>query len=451
MVKILIVEDEKRIIDSLLDAFKLEGYFAKGSNTIKEAQMNLYNEPFDIILLDLWLPDGDGMKLIEELNKNEIRPDIIVMTGHGTIEKAVNAIKLGAFDFIEKPLNLNRVLVSIKNCIKLRKTTCENIEIKNRGDETGEIIGESRAIKDVLQIIDKVAKTDGRVLITGENGTGKELVARLIHRRSLKKDQPFIKVNCAAIPKELIESELFGYEKGAFTGAVGLKYGKFELAHKGTIFLDEIGDMDLSLQAKILRVLQDGEFERVGSNKTIKVDVRVISATNKDIKKEVDEKRFREDLYYRLNVIPIYVPPLRERREDIILLVNYFLNKFCIKNNKKLKTIETEACKFLMALEWKGNVRELQNIIERIVILSSDEIIRKKDVENIIGHKEINIQEYHGEQLRALVAEFEKMVILKALQYSDGSIQKTAEHLGLERTGLYKKMERLGIKKWSER
>lgn len=376
--KVLIVEDEKRILDSLTEVLNLEGYTVSATNSIRQAKKNLWHEPYDIVLLDLWLPDGDGMSLLADLKELEGPPAVLVMTGHGSIDKAVNAVKLGAFDFLEKPLNLDRLLVTVRNCAALRRSLIENQAIRRQEPATA-VIGESAPIRKLIEMVDTVAPTAGRVLITGENGSGKELVARRLHDKSPRAGESFIKVNCAAIPGELIESELFGYEPGAFTGATALKYGKFELAHRGTIFLDEIGELPLSLQAKMLRVLQEKQFERIGGSKTYTVDVRIVAATNVSLEEAVAQGRFRADLYYRLNVVPIVLPPLRRRKEDIPLLVGHFL-AVCNERNSKKVQISPELLDFFIDYPWPGNIREMQNLLERMVILAEGDRLSLDDL-----------------------------------------------------------------------
>ena len=369
MQSILIVDDEKSIRESLTGILKDEGFSPTSVDNGETALEKLSEEKPDLVLLDIWMPGMDGLETLTKIR--EIYPEqlVVMMSGHGTIETAVRATKLGAYDFIEKPLSLEKVLLCIQNAVKVSQLVEENRELKAQIGKEHEMIGDSKPIKSLIQQIDIAAPTSGWILITGENGTGKELVARSIHYHSQRKTKPFVEVNCAAIPEELIESELFGHEKGSFTGATKQRRGKFDQAHQGTLFLDEIGDMSLKTQAKVLRILQEHKFERVGGNKTIEVDVRMIAATNKDLEQQISSGKFREDLYYRLNVIPFHVPPLRERKTDIPLLANHFLEYFCGKESRDIKILDQAALESLQAYSWPGNIRELKNLIERLVIM----------------------------------------------------------------------------------
>ncbi len=378
MAKILIIDDERAIRNTLKDILELEGYSVSVAENGKQGVEMAEKESFDLIYSDIKMPEMDGLEVLDKLNG--LCP-IVMISGHGTIETAVEAIKKGAFDFIEKPLDLNRLLVTTRNALAhkdLSKTIGEKTEeIKNlrkKVEKQHRMIGESPAILRVREIIDKVAPTEARVLITGENGTGKEVVARLLHAQSNRAQAPLVEVNCAAIPSELIESELFGHMKGSFTGAVKDRAGKFEQADGGTLFLDEIGDMSLDAQTKVLRALQESEITRVGSDKSVKVNVRVIAATNKDLKHEIERGTFREDLYHRLNVIPIHVPKLEDRREDIPLLVEYFAELICAEQGWKTKAFDAAAIRALQQRSWPGNIRELRNVVERLIILSGDPI-----------------------------------------------------------------------------
>ena len=378
MAKILIIDDERAIRNTLKDILELEGYSVSVAENGKQGVEMAEKESFDLIYSDIKMPEMDGLEVLDKLNG--LCP-IVMISGHGTIETAVEAIKKGAFDFIEKPLDLNRLLVTTRNALAhkdLSKTIGEKTEeIKNlrkKVEKQHRMIGESPAILRVREIIDKVAPTEARVLITGENGTGKEVVARLLHAQSNRAQAPLVEVNCAAIPSELIESELFGHMKGSFTGAVKDRAGKFEQADGGTLFLDEIGDMSLDAQTKVLRALQESEITRVGSDKSVKVNVRVIAATNKDLKHEIERGTFREDLYHRLNVIPIHVPKLEDRREDIPLLVEYFAELICTEQGWKTKAFDAAAIRALQQRSWPGNIRELRNVVERLIILSGDQI-----------------------------------------------------------------------------
>ena len=381
MSKILIVDDEQSIRRALREILEFEEFEVDEAENGKVALEKAKSEVYDIIFCDIKMPEIDGMEVLDELQRLKVESPVIMISGHGNIDTAVQAIKKGAFDFIEKPLDLNRILVTIRNArdksvlIEEKKTLRKTVK-KFKGSS---IIGETEVINDIKDMIMKVAPSDARVLVTGANGTGKELVARSLHDLSNRKGQSFIEVNCAAIPSELIESELFGHEKGSFTSAVKQKKGKFELASGGTLFLDEVGDMSPSAQAKVLRALQENVIQRVGGEKDIKVNVRVIAATNKDLKKEIDEGNFREDLYHRLAVIPIHVPSLNQRREDIPLLTNHFLSMICAEHGIPKKSIHDEALTALKKLDWSGNIRELRNVIERLIILGGD-VISSEDV-----------------------------------------------------------------------
>lgn len=378
---ILIVEDKESMLRMLEELFREEGFNVFKASDGPEALKKIRDEKIDVILTDLKLPSMDGIEILKEVKAIDPSIPVIVMTAYGSIETAVNAMKLGASDFITKPFNPDHLLMVIKRVLEGRKLLRENLLLK---EETSRkipvIIGKSAVMVELMQKVQKVARTKTTVLILGESGTGKELIAKAIHYLSDRSNYPFITINCAAIPRELLESELFGYEKGAFTGAESRKPGKFELADRGTVFLDEIGEMELSLQAKLLRILEDGMIERIGSVKPISVDVRIIAASNRDLSSEVTKGRFREDLFYRLNVFPIYVPPLRERKEDIPLLVEFFLKKFSQELKQPLKTITPEAMDVLLSYNWKGNVRELENTIERALILAEGDSIRPEHI-----------------------------------------------------------------------
>lgn len=380
MAKILIIDDERSIRNTLKDILEFEKHqVSLAENGLKGLEA-AQNEMFDLIFSDIKMPEMDGIELLTQLKEKDIEAPIVMISGHGNIETAVECIKKGAFDFIEKPIDLNRLLITVRNALEKKDLVVETKNLKKKTAKKYEMIGQSPALENVRQMIERVAPTEARVLITGENGTGKELVARLIHEKSNRANAPFVEVNCAAIPSELIESELFGHEKGAFTSAIRQRIGKFEQADNGTIFLDEIGDMSLSAQTKVLRVLQENELSRVGSDKSIKVNVRVIAATNKDLKKEIEKGNFREDLFHRLNVIPIHVPSLDERKEDIPLLVEHFTELICSEEGIHPKKFEQDAIKALQQHSWTGNIRELRNVVERLIILGSP-VITKEDVE----------------------------------------------------------------------
>ncbi len=379
MAKILVIDDEKAVRNSLKDILEYENHEVSLSEDGKQGIKELENNEYDITLCDIKMPDIDGIEVLEEAVKKGIDTRFIMISGHGTVDTAVEAIKKGAFDFIEKPLDLNRLLITVKNALEIGKLTAETKVLKKKVSKKYEMVGESDAVKHIKEIVDKVAATDARVLITGANGTGKELVAHRLHEKSNRCSRPFIEVNCAAIPSELIESELFGHEKGSFTSAHKQRTGKFEQANGGTIFLDEIGDMSLSAQAKVLRALQENKISRVGSDKQIKVDVRIIAATNKNLKEEIAAKRFREDLYHRISVILIHVPSLNERKDDIPILAEHFIKLISKEHGTAKKKIEPAAIKELQKINWTGNIRELRNVIERLMILC-DKKITAKDV-----------------------------------------------------------------------
>jgi two-component system nitrogen regulation response regulator NtrX len=374
MSKILIIDDERSIRNTLKDILEFEKHQLVLAENGKQGLELALSTPFDLIFSDIKMPEFDGIDLLNALLENCIEAPIVMISGHGNIETAVECIKKGAFDFIEKPIDLNRLLVTVRNALERNKLVNETKKLKKKVNNKYQMIGKSPAIEKVRNMITRVAPTDARVLITGENGTGKEVVARLLYEQSNRTDAPFIEVNCAAIPSELIESELFGHEKGAFTSAIKQRIGKFEQADGGTIFLDEIGDMSLSAQTKVLRVLQENELTRVGSDKNIKVNVRVFAATNKNLKKEIDLGRFREDLFHRLNVIPIFVPNLDQRKEDIPLLISYFCELICAEQGIQPKVFDIKAVEALQLRSWSGNIRELRNVVERLIILGGDKI-----------------------------------------------------------------------------
>lgn len=453
MKHVLIVDDEESIRSSLDGILQDEGYRTSVAASGEDALNLLREELPDLILLDIWMPGLDGIETLRRAR--DLAPDqlVIMMSGHGTIETAVKATKLGAFDFIEKPLSLEKLLLSIQNAFKIGQLVEENRSLKAKIAKDYDMVGESPEISLLKEQIAIAAPTSGWVLITGENGTGKELVARAIHNQSRRRDKPFVEVNCAAIPEELIESELFGHERGAFTGATTQRKGKFDLAHEGTLFLDEIGDMSLKTQAKVLRILQERKFERVGGSKTIEVDVRVIAATNKDLEEEIRLGHFREDLYYRLNVLPFHVPPLRERREDIPRLVLHFLSYFCGKEGRETKTISPAALSTLQGYSWPGNVRELKNIVERLVIMTPDTSIQETHLPPSMRLKKATAAENRGISLAGADAsnfkeakeEFEKEFILAKLEENDWNISRTAEAIDIERSNLHRKIKSYGI------
>lgn len=440
---VLVVDDEEGIRESLSGIFEDEGCAILTSNSGEEALELLREQSPDLILLDIWLPGIDGIKTLEEIKV--LKPDlpVIMISGHGNIELAVKATRMGAYDFLEKPLSLERVLLVAKRALERRTLEIENKALKKDLTRKYRLIGNSPKIDLLKEQINMAAQSNSRVLIMGESGSGKELVARLLHENSKSVGNPFIEVNCAAIPQELIESELFGHEKGSFTGAFESKKGKFELANGGTLFLDEVGDMSLSAQSKVLRIIETQEFQRVGGSKNIKVDVRIITATNKDLKEEVKKGNFREDLLYRLNVIPILVPPLRERKEDIPALVEHFLESFAAEYGKKQKKIAPDALKMLEAYDWPGNIRELRNVIERLVIMTPSDTITSKNL--IIA--EPTRQDYLAyKTLKEARDAFEKDFITKRLEENNWNVSKTAEILQTERSNLHKKIKAYNIK-----
>ncbi len=447
--KVLIIDDEESILQSISDILEDEGYQVAVATTARAGAQKLETESPDLLILDVWLPDEDGLVFLKRLRKENPTLPVIVISGHGTVEMAVQAIKLGAFDFLEKPLSYDRVVVTVANALRFRALEEENIRLKARFTGRG-LTGRSSLIERVRNEIMKVAATEATVLITGESGVGKEVAARMLHNLSRRAQGPFVAVNCAAIPDDLIESELFGYERGAFTGASTSKKGKFDLAHGGTIFLDEIGDMSLSAQAKVLRVLQEKCFERVGGTRTIQVDVRVVAATNKDLRREIEAGRFREDLYFRLNVVPIRIPPLRERPEDIPLLVEEFLEEFARHSGLGRKRISSGVLEVLCRYPFPGNVRELRNLIERLVIMSQGETIEVEDLPPEIlssvdppqGEEEPWFKCENFKQARAL---FEREFLRRKLAKHGGNISQTAEAIGLERSYLHRKLKSLGL------
>lgn len=444
---LLIVDDEPNIRKSLGRLLSLEGYRVLQAPGGREALDLLAQRTVDLVLLDVLMPELDGLATLEALRKDQLDVPVVMMSGNATIESAVRATRMGALDFLEKPLSTDKLLITIGNVLRLSQLRQENAELAARAGASGEMIGASQRMREIGALLRKIAPTQARVLITGANGTGKELVARAIHRQSGRASGPFIKLNCAAIPSELIESELFGHEKGAFSGAIKARRGKFELADGGTLLLDEIGDMSLSAQAKVLRVLQESEFERVGGSETMRVDARVIAATNKDLQAEIDAGRFREDLYYRLAVVPIALPPLADRREDIPALARHFLAQVCEQNGFRPMRISEDAIGRLMGRAYRGNVRELRNVVERLAILSAGEEIGLEDVQAVFGEETPRRvrREAAGQSLKTQLAESERQILLEALAAERGNVAAAARALGLERSHLYKKMRQHGI------
>jgi two-component system nitrogen regulation response regulator NtrX len=450
---ILVVDDEQDIRTSLAGILEDEGYRTVFAKDGAEALETARRERPDLVLLDIWMPKMDGLETLQKLK--EVHPSlaVVMMSGHGTIETAVRSTKLGAFDFIEKPLSLEKVLVTVRNGLDTGRLRAENEALRTFSFKGHEMVGEAPVIRKLQEQIRLVAPTGASVLITGENGTGKELVARAIHFHSPRRDRAFVEINCAAIPEELIESELFGHEKGAFTGAVAQKKGKFDLADGGTIFLDEIGDMSLKTQAKVLRILQERKFERVGGTKTVEVDVRVIAATNKVLEEEIRAGHFREDLFYRLNVVPFTVPPLRDRKDDIQLLAEHFLAIFARREGQERRTILPETAEILKRYDWPGNVRELRNIVERLVIMTPGRVITPAHLPDSIAgaslHRDGSPARPGGAieigTLREAREEFEKEFIIQKLEEHGWNISKTAEAIELERSNLHRKIKSYGI------
>jgi two-component system nitrogen regulation response regulator NtrX len=444
MAKILIIDDESSIRTALANILHDEGHQTTEAESGEAAIAQFVREEFDLIILDLWLPGIDGMVVLERFRAAGA-PPVIVISGHGNVDSAVRATRLGAYDFLEKPLSLERVLLTVNHALADRKLRDQVRDLRRHTALEEILIGESDVMKRLDDAIRSAAPSNSRVLITGENGSGKEIVARTLHRLSHRADQAFVDVNCAAIPKDLIESELFGHRKGAFTGAIDDRKGKFELADGGTLFLDEIGDMSLEAQAKVLRVLQEQTFQKVGGQQAITVDVRVLAATNKNLENEIAAGNFRSDLFYRLNVIPIDVPPLRARSNDVILLAEYFLRRFAAETGMPKKRLSAGAASKLRAYHWPGNVRELRNVVERIAILTTGESIEPEDIQ--LGTRGSLPAEVDGKlTLREARDEFEKQYILSRLREFAGNVSRTADALGVERSNLYRKLHAYGIR-----
>jgi two-component system, NtrC family, nitrogen regulation response regulator NtrX len=445
MARILIVDDEQSIRRTLGGILEDEGHQTVRCESGEEALAEYARGEFDLVLLDVWLPGIDGLAVLERMRSVNGAPPIVLISGHGTIDAAVKATRLGAFDFLEKPLSLERVLLTVHHALSERKLREEVNSLRQQMSLEELLIGESDPIRRVEEQVRSAAPSNTRVLITGENGSGKEIVARMIHRFSRRAEGPFVDVNCAAIPEELIESELFGHRKGAFTGAIDDRKGKFELANGGTLFLDEIADMSLKTQAKVLRVLQEQTFQKIGSQQTTSVDVRVVAATNKELGEEIAGGRFREDLYFRLNVIPIHVPPLRERGDDVILLANHFLRRFAAETGRRPKRLTSEAMAALRAYHWPGNVRELRNMMERLTILVPGEVVDRFDIDLRGKPADGRIVFRSDLTLREAREEFEKEYILARLREFSGNVSRAAEALGVERSNLYRKLHAYGI------
>jgi two-component system, NtrC family, nitrogen regulation response regulator NtrX len=452
---ILIVDDEESIRKSLKDILGDEGYEVVTAASGREALDVLAEAQPSLALLDIAMPDMDGIETLRRFKETRPEMQVIMITGHGTIETAVQTTKMGAYDFIQKPLSLERVSLAVKHGLEEYRLRQENETLRKSIERRYEMVGESSAIKSLKQQISLAGPTNGWVLIHGESGSGKELVARAIHKSSKRAEGPFVEVNCAAIPQELIESELFGHEKGSFTGATSMKRGKFEVADRGTIFLDEIADMSLATQAKVLRVLEGQEFQRVGGTKTLKTDVRVIAASNKDLAAEIRKGLFREDLFYRLNVIPLEVPPLRDRKDDIPILVRYFLQEFAADYGQKPKTIDADALDLFLRYPWNGNVRELRNFIERMMIMVPGPAISAAEVPQPVNRPPAGRPTGDGQPivgslteystLKKARAAFEREYIIRKLKENNGNISKTADEIDVERSNLHRKIKALGI------
>src|SRR3989339_246642 len=446
---IMIVDDEESICQALGGILTDEGYEVLKAVSGEEALRLIEDEQPNLVLLDIWLPEMDGIAVLKSIKAAYPQIQVVMMSGHGTIETAVKATKLGAFDFIENPLSLEKVILAVNHALEFVRLEEENILLRQKVSHEYELTGNSNVIVELKEMIDIVAPTNAWILIMGENGTGKELVARSLHHQSRRAQKPFIEVNCAAIPEDLIESELFGHERGSFTGATAKRRGKFEMANEGTIFLDEVADMSLKAQAKVLRILQEKKFERVGGNKLIPTDVRVLAATNKDLEREMEEGHFRQDLFYRLNVIPLRIPPLRDRKEDIPLLVDRFIMDSALKEGEPEKQVTDEGLAILMNYNWPGNVRELKNIIERLMIMTPARVISKCDLfplfEEVKIESPASVSELADATFRAAKQDFERQYIVRKLREFDGNISKTAEAIGLERSNLHKKIRSYGL------
>jgi two-component system nitrogen regulation response regulator NtrX len=465
--RILVIDDESAIRDSLKMILEYEGYEVQGAATGQDGLALADREAADLVLLDIKMAGMDGLEVLQRLRATHEALPVIMISGHATVSTAVEATKLGAFDFIEKPLSTERVLVSVRNALDQQRLTQEVVAFRRTETLKHQLVGESAAVRGVLEAVKRAAPTSATVLITGESGVGKELVARAIHRNSLRARERFIQVNCAAIPDDLIESELFGHEKGSFTGATEKQVGKFEQADRGTIFLDEVGDMSLKTQAKVLRVLQEQELERLGSNRVLKVDVRVIAATNKNLEEEISKGTFREDLFYRLNVIPILVPPLRERKDDIPTLVRHFADLFSRENNFRRKTFTPAGMDRLRQHHWRGNIRELRNFVERIIIMSPGDQIDAKDLPDFTGARPVDLVPsasyampaatpsapplspetdwMRAPTLQEFKSTSERAFLVNKLRETGWNISKTAEVIDTPRSNLYKKLEQYQI------
>jgi len=446
---ILVIDDEQSIHDAFRLIFESEGYELIASDSGESGLVQVAKHAPDLIFLDVKLPKMSGLEVLRSLKESGSTAPVIMISGHGTIETAVEATRSGAFNFMEKPLDREQLLLMARNALETHLLKRENRDLRLKYHRDYQMVGTSPALGQVQKLIAKAAPTNATVLITGESGTGKELIARAVHRNSKRTETRFIQVNCAAIPEELIESELFGHERGSFTGASERKIGKFQQANGGTIFLDEVADMSAKTQAKVLRVLQEGEVERIGSDQTIKVDVRVIAATNKDLQQLIEDGEFREDLFFRLNVVPIYSPPLRERTEDIPLLIDHFTALFCEENNFKQKTFAPEALEYMQKRPWKGNIRELRNVIERALILSDNDLVTVGDIGGGDSREVADIKALlsSSQTLRDFKENAERQFIVHKLRENDWNILQTAKSIDTPRSNLYKKIEQYSIDK----
>ena len=444
----LVVDDEPGVRSALSGVLKDEGYRVDAVESGEACLERVVKQTYDVIVLDIWLPGLDGLGTLQRLRQRNVDAEVVMISGHGNIESAVRAIKMGAFDFVEKPLSLEKTVLVARNALRHHRLEAENRVLRAHVDRRLVMIGESQPMQHLREEIAKAAPTNGRVLVHGENGTGKELVARSVHAMSQRSGGAFVEVNCAAIPEELIESELFGYTKGAFTGAVRDHQGKFESADGGTLFLDEVGDMSLKTQAKVLRVLQEQVVEPVGARGGVRVDVRVLAATNKDLRAAIEDGTFRDDLFFRLNVIPIFVPPLRERRRDIRLFASHFLPEFAHEHGHRVKTLDDAALTTLEFHDWPGNVRELRNVLERLAIMVPGRTIGAADLTFLTKGGALPTESGHTlkmEPLHAAREQFERDYIVRSLVAHRGNVSRTAEALGVERSNLYRKMRTFGI------